>query len=102
MERCLYLIERHSKSRKKKRRKKKSTKKRQKEKYFEKQLEQIRERLSVKERNTAVDLRPTLSLFGDPFALNGFDLSTDDERGNAQNAEEERRYGNLWIILKKL
>ena len=56
----------------------------------------------MKERNTAVDLRPTLSLFGDPFALNGFDLSTDDERGNAQNAEEEVRYGNVWMFLNKL
>lgn len=85
-----YLIERRSKSRKKKRRKKKSTKKKQKD-IFKKQLEEIRERLSMKERNTAVDLRPTLSLFGDPFALNGFDLSTDDEMDNAQNAEEEVR-----------
>ena len=56
----------------------------------------------MKERNTAVDLRPTLSLFGDPFALNGFDLSTDDEMDNAQNAEEEVRYGNVWMFLKKL
>lgn len=56
----------------------------------------------MKERNTAVDLRPTLSLFGDPFALNGFDLSTDDEMDNAQNAEEEVRYGNVWMFLNKL
>ena len=56
----------------------------------------------MKERNTAVDLRPTLRLFGDPFALNGFDLSTDDERDNAQNAEEEVRYGNVWMFLNKL
>ena len=53
----------------------------------------------MKERNTAVDLRPTLSLFGDPFALNGFDLSTDDEMDNAQNAEEEVRYENVWMFL---
>lgn len=56
----------------------------------------------MKERNTAVDLRPTLSLFGDPFALNGFDLSTDDEMDNAQNAEEEVRYENVWMFLNTL